>query len=64
MLRVPHCLDNWLVDGSKVVSPMHWRAILPRNIIIFVFPVLISVNRLSELQNLVQLEGLGKLKVH
>jgi hypothetical protein len=21
MLRIPHCLDNWLTDGGKVVSP-------------------------------------------
>jgi hypothetical protein len=20
MLRIPHCLDNWLIDGGKVVS--------------------------------------------
>jgi hypothetical protein len=23
MLRIPHCLDNWLTDGGNVVSPMH-----------------------------------------
>jgi hypothetical protein len=23
MLRIPHCLDNRLTDGGKVVSPMH-----------------------------------------
>jgi hypothetical protein len=23
MLRVPHCLDNLLIDGGKVVSPSH-----------------------------------------
>jgi hypothetical protein len=23
MLRIPHCLDNRLIDGGKVVSPMH-----------------------------------------
>jgi hypothetical protein len=23
MLRIPHCLDNWLIDGGKVVSPTH-----------------------------------------
>jgi hypothetical protein len=23
MLRIPHCLDNRLVDGGKVVSPTH-----------------------------------------
>jgi hypothetical protein len=21
MLRIPHYLDNWLIDGAKVVSP-------------------------------------------
>jgi hypothetical protein len=26
MLRIAHCLDNRVVDGDKVVSPMH----LPR----------------------------------
>jgi hypothetical protein len=24
MLRIPHCLDNWLTDGGKVVSLTHW----------------------------------------
>jgi hypothetical protein len=23
MLKIPHCLDNRLTDGGKVVSPMH-----------------------------------------
>jgi hypothetical protein len=23
MLRIPHCLDNRLTDGGKVVSPTH-----------------------------------------
>jgi hypothetical protein len=23
MLRIPHCLDNWLTDGGKFVSPTH-----------------------------------------
>jgi hypothetical protein len=42
MLSVPHCLDNRLTDGGKVVSPMHRRTLLPRNVIIFMFLVLIS----------------------
>jgi hypothetical protein len=25
MLRIPHCLDNRLTDGGKVVSPTHRR---------------------------------------
>jgi hypothetical protein len=24
VLRVPHCLDNQLTDGGKVVSPTYW----------------------------------------
>jgi hypothetical protein len=23
MLSIPRCLDNWLTDGGKVVSPTH-----------------------------------------
>jgi hypothetical protein len=23
MFRVPHCVDNWLTGGGKVVSPTH-----------------------------------------
>jgi hypothetical protein len=23
MLRIPHCLQNWLTDGRQCVSPMH-----------------------------------------
>jgi hypothetical protein len=23
MLRIPHCLDSWLTDGGKLVSPTH-----------------------------------------
>jgi hypothetical protein len=38
------------------------RTLLPRNIIILMFPVLISVKRLSKPQGLVRAEGLGKFK--
>jgi hypothetical protein len=38
------------------------RTLLPRNIIIFMFLVLISVKRLSKPQGLVRPEGLGKFK--
>jgi hypothetical protein len=40
MLRIAHCLDNRLTDGGKIVSLT--RTLLPRNIIIFMFLVLIS----------------------
>jgi hypothetical protein len=29
MLRIPHCLDNRLTDGGKVVSPTHWTSSTP-----------------------------------
>jgi hypothetical protein len=30
MLRIPHCLDNRLTDGGKVVSPTHWPHSTPQ----------------------------------
>jgi hypothetical protein len=39
MLRIPHCLDNQVIGGGKVVS----HTLLQRNIIFLMFPVLISV---------------------
>jgi hypothetical protein len=44
MLRIPHCLDNRLIDGGKVVSPTH-RPHFPSQKCYFflMFPVLISV---------------------
>jgi hypothetical protein len=30
MLRIPHCLDNRLIDGSKVVSPTHQLYFTPQ----------------------------------
>jgi hypothetical protein len=50
MLRIPHCLDTLRAGGA-----------LLRNII-FLLLVLISVKRLSKIQGLVLLKGLGKLK--
>jgi hypothetical protein len=29
MFRIPHCLDNRLIDGGKVVSPTHWPRSTP-----------------------------------
>jgi hypothetical protein len=31
MLRIPHCLDSRLTDGSKVVSPTHPPHFTPQN---------------------------------
>jgi hypothetical protein len=30
MLRIPHCLDNGLTDGGKVVSPTHQPHFTPQ----------------------------------
>jgi hypothetical protein len=30
MSRIPHCLDNQLTDGSKVVSPTHRPRFIPQ----------------------------------
>jgi hypothetical protein len=32
MLRFPHFLDNRLIDGTKVVSPMRWPPFISKNI--------------------------------
>jgi hypothetical protein len=43
MLRIPHCLDNWLTDGDKVVGPTHPPHFAPQKHYFFMFLVLISV---------------------
>jgi hypothetical protein len=48
----------------RLSAPRTGRTLRPKNIIIFMVPVLISVKRLSEPQSLVLPEGLGKLKYH
>jgi hypothetical protein len=59
MLRIPHCLDNRFTDSGKVVSLRTGRALLPRNIIIFMYLVLISVRgRVNH-----RLQGLCKYKI-
>jgi hypothetical protein len=61
MLRIPHCLDNWLTDGGKVVSPTrrphftHQKHYFSASGTQFCY-------RLSKLQGPVRPEGLGKLK--
>jgi hypothetical protein len=30
MLRIPHCLDNWLIDGGKVVGAMNLPHFTPQ----------------------------------
>jgi hypothetical protein len=62
MLRIPHYLDNRLIDGGKVVSPTHRTHFTRQKHYFLMFQVLISV-RLSEPQGLVRPEGLGKFKI-
>jgi hypothetical protein len=61
MLRIPHCLDNRLTDGGKIVTLRTCCALLPRNL-----HFSRSGNhfclRLSKTQGLVRPEELGKLK--
>jgi hypothetical protein len=55
MLRIPHYLDNWLTDGSEVVSYTCRPLSTPRKFFLFCLFLL-------EAEGLVWLEGLGKLK--
>jgi hypothetical protein len=61
MLRFPHCLDNRLTDGGKVVSPTH----RPRSSLqIYYFSAFGTYlcQRPSKPQDLVWPEGVSKLK--
>jgi hypothetical protein len=61
MLRIPHCLENQLTDGGKVVSPMNQLHFIPQKHYFSVSGAHFYY-RLSESQGLVWPEGLGKLK--
>jgi hypothetical protein len=45
MMRIPHCLDNWLIDGGKVVSLTCWPSFTTRNI--FWYSFLIEAGRIK-----------------
>jgi hypothetical protein len=61
MLRIPHCLDNLLTDGGKVVRPTHQPHFTPQKHYFSVSGTHFC-QRLSEPQGLVWPEGLGKFK--
>jgi hypothetical protein len=62
MLRIPHCPDYWLTDGSKVVSPTQWPHFTPQKHYYFSASGIHFCKSLSETQGLVWLEALDKLK--
>jgi hypothetical protein len=55
MLRIPHCLDNQLIDGGKDVSPTHQPNFIPHKLYFFCY-------RLSKPQGIVRPEELGTFK--
>jgi hypothetical protein len=61
MLMIPHCLDNRLTDGCKVVSRTH-RPHFTLQKHYFSASGTHFCQRLSELHGLVRQEGLGKLE--
>jgi hypothetical protein len=63
MLRIPHCLDNRLIDGGKAVSPTHPPHFTPLKHFYFSVSGTHFCLRLSKPQGVVRPEGLGKLKI-
>jgi hypothetical protein len=61
MLRIPHCLDNQLTDGGKVVDSTHWQRSTSQKHDFSAFDTHFC-QRLSKPQGQVQPEGLGKVK--
>jgi hypothetical protein len=61
MLRIPHCLDDRLTDGGKVISPTHQPRSTPHKHHFLASGAHFSYI-LSEPQGLARPERLGKLK--
>jgi hypothetical protein len=61
MWRFPHCLENRLTDGGEVVTLTRRLRSTPQKHC-FSVPGTYFYWRLSKLQVLVRLEGLGKFK--
>jgi hypothetical protein len=62
MLRIPHCLDNRLIDGGKFVGLTHPPHVTPQKHYYFNVSGTHFCYRLSKPQGLGRLEGLGKFK--
>jgi hypothetical protein len=60
MLGIPHCLDNRLMDGGRVVGPTHRPHFAPQKH--FFVSGIHYCQGLSKPQSLVRLEELGKFK--
>jgi hypothetical protein len=58
MLRIPHCLDNRLTDGGKVVSPTHPPHFTPQKRYYFYVSGTLVCQRPSKPQGLVRPKGL------
>jgi hypothetical protein len=62
MLRIPHCLDNRLTDGVKVVNPTQLPRFTPQQHYYFSVSGTHFCWRLSKPQGLVRPEELGKFE--
>jgi hypothetical protein len=62
MLGIPHCIDNRLTDGGKVVSSTHQPHFTPQKQFYFYVSGTHFCEWLSKLQGPVRTEGLGKFK--
>jgi hypothetical protein len=60
VLRIPHCLDSWLTDGSEVASLTHQPLCTSQKHFLFVSGIHFSY-RLSKPKGLEWLEGLDKV---
>jgi hypothetical protein len=59
MLRIPHCLDNRLTEGGKIVSRTRRPRSTPQKPCLM---LLILIHRLSKPQGLLRLEEIDKFK--
>jgi hypothetical protein len=60
MLMIPHCLENWLTDGGKFVSPVHQPISTPQKH--FSASGTHFCQSLSKPKGVVRPEGLDKFK--